>query len=45
MVPGEPEKETKAYRLANGVKLPVDTWNEIQALCKGLDIPTDGMLI
>lgn len=45
MVPGEPEKETKAYRLANGVKLPVDTWNEIEALCKGLDIPTDGMLI
>ena len=45
MVPGEPEKETKAYRLANGIKLPVDTWNEIEALCKGLDIPTDGMLI
>ncbi len=45
MVPGEPEKEKKAYRLANGVKLPVDTWNEIEALCKGLDIPTDGMLI
>ena len=45
MVPGEPEKETKEYRLANGIKLPVDTWNEIEALCKGLDIPTDGMLI
>ncbi len=44
MIPGEPEKETKAYRLANGVKLPDDTWTEIVALCKGLNIPTEDML-
>ena len=45
MVPGEPEKETKAYRLANGVMLPDDTWTEIEALCKELEISTEGMLI
>ena len=44
MVPGEPEKETKAERLANGVGLPADTWVEIVAVCKGLGIPTDHML-
>ncbi len=45
MVPGEPEKETKEDRLANGVKLPDDTWTEIAALCKELGIPTDDTLL
>ena len=44
LVPGEPERETKAERLANGVGLPDDTWAEIMALCKGLGIPMDHML-
>ena len=45
MVPGEPEKETKADRLANGVKLPDDTWTEIVTLCKELGISTDDTLL
>lgn len=45
MVPGEPEKETKEDRLANGVKLPDDTWTEITVLCKELGISTDDMLL
>jgi uncharacterized oxidoreductase len=44
MVPGEPEKETKLERLANGIGLPDDTWSEIVALCEGLGIPTAGLL-
>jgi LDH2 family malate/lactate/ureidoglycolate dehydrogenase len=44
LVPGEPERETKGKRLANGVRLPDDTWSEIVALCKGLGIPTGNML-
>jgi uncharacterized oxidoreductase len=44
-VPGEPEKETKAERLANGVNLPEDTWTEIVSLCKELGISTDDMLL
>lgn len=44
MVPGEPEKETKTERLANGVGLPDDTWSEIVSLCKGLGIPTGHMI-
>jgi uncharacterized oxidoreductase len=45
MVPGEPEKETKAYRLANGVQLPDETWTELVALCKELGISTNDMLL
>lgn len=45
MVPGEPEKETKAYRIANGVNLPDDTWTELVTLCNELGIATDDMLL
>jgi LDH2 family malate/lactate/ureidoglycolate dehydrogenase len=37
-VPGEPEKETKAKRLEEGIPLPTDTWDSILVLCDELDI-------
>jgi uncharacterized oxidoreductase len=44
-VPGEPEKETKVERLANGVAIPKDTWTEIVYLCRELGIYSDDMLL
>lgn len=44
MVPGMPEQETKAKRLAEGIELPETTYNEIMALCERLDIDADAIL-
>ena len=38
LVPGEPEKETKAQRLRDGIQVPEDTWAQIMALCKQLGV-------
>jgi LDH2 family malate/lactate/ureidoglycolate dehydrogenase len=37
-VPGEPEKETRQYRLVHGIPVPEVTWNEILELCEKLGI-------
>ena len=31
LIPGEPEERSQAARLAEGIPLPDDTWNEILA--------------
>jgi len=38
LVPGEPEKESKAQRLRDGIPIPDDTWSQIEALCKRLNV-------
>ncbi|MCW4050947.1 MAG: Ldh family oxidoreductase [Candidatus Bathyarchaeota archaeon] len=40
LIPGEPEKETKAQRLRDGIEIPEDTWGEIMKLCNRLGIET-----
>ena len=36
LMPGDPERKTRAYRLEHGVQLPERTWEEIQALAREL---------
>lgn len=38
LVPGEPEKESKAQRLRDGVPIPDGTWSQIEALCMRLNV-------
>jgi uncharacterized oxidoreductase len=38
IVPGEPEKESKARRLRDGIPVPDSTWDEIRALCGRLGV-------
>ncbi|HEY0419331.1 MAG TPA: malate/lactate/ureidoglycolate dehydrogenase [Acetobacteraceae bacterium] len=38
LVPGEPEANTRAQRLAEGVPLQLDTWNSIVATARGLGL-------
>lgn len=38
LVPGEPEKESKARRLAEGIPLPEETWGQIVELCEELGV-------
>jgi uncharacterized oxidoreductase len=38
LVPGEPEKESKARRIKEGISLPDDTWSQIEALCRRLNL-------
>jgi LDH2 family malate/lactate/ureidoglycolate dehydrogenase len=38
LVPGEPEKESKAQRLKDGIPIPDDTWSQIEALCRRLEV-------
>jgi uncharacterized oxidoreductase len=40
LVPGEPEKESKARRLRDGIPVPDDTWSQIKALCGRLNVDT-----
>ncbi len=36
LMPGDPERKTRAYRLEHGIQLPERTWEEIQALAREL---------
>ena len=38
MIPGEPEWETKDARLAEGIPIPEETWDEIEKLAAKLDL-------
>ncbi len=38
LLPGEPERRTRKQRLVEGISLPEQTWQEIQALARGLDV-------
>jgi LDH2 family malate/lactate/ureidoglycolate dehydrogenase len=38
LVPGEPEWRARRERLAAGISLPEPTWQDIQALARGLNV-------
>ena len=40
LLPGDPERRTRAQRLVEGISLPEQTWREIQALARELNVPT-----
>jgi LDH2 family malate/lactate/ureidoglycolate dehydrogenase len=39
LVPGEPERRTRAARLANGIPLPDSTWQAIAATAERYNVP------
>jgi LDH2 family malate/lactate/ureidoglycolate dehydrogenase len=39
LLPGDPERRTRAQRLVEGISLPEQTWREIQALAHELNVP------
>ncbi len=38
LLPGEPERRTRAHRLVEGISIPEQTWQEIQALARELNV-------
>lgn len=44
LIPGEPERRTRARRAAEGIPLPDDTWQRLLAVARDLGLETAGML-
>jgi len=40
LLPGDPERLMRAQRVVEGISLPEQTWNEIQALARELNVHT-----
>ena len=43
MVPGDPERKARAERRANGVPLPVDTWDSLVAAARSVGLGEDAI--
>jgi uncharacterized oxidoreductase len=38
LIPGDPERRTRAERIANGVPIDDETWRELVAAARGINV-------